>query len=150
MSAVGSWIGFAWCLFVRMDLSVSSRSRSWSELPERMGPKRTSTCRQNDSLDLVPPPGLQGLKYAVYFYGCKEAMNCSSIQFFAGYTDPFTIEKANEWNKTYRWVRAYEGEGSNFKMDVDFAGGITRDHLEEVFVTWETLASKIKDFVGDN
>jgi hypothetical protein len=90
---------------------------------------------------------IQGLKYVIYFYGCKEAKDCRSIQFSSGYTDPWTIEKANEWNKKFRWVKAYENEGSNFKMDVDFKGGITRQYLEEQFITWDSFVQDMKDAV---
>jgi hypothetical protein len=90
---------------------------------------------------------IQRLKYVIYFYGCKEAKDCRSIQFSSGYTDPWTIEKANEWNKKFRWVKAYENEGSNFKMDVDFKGGITRQYLEEQFVTWDSFIQDIMEAV---
>ena len=91
---------------------------------------------------------MQGLKYVIFFYGCKEGSNCRSIQFSAGYTDPFTTEKANEWNAKYRWIRASSKEGSNFKMDIDFAGGVTREHIEAQFATWESFITDIKDFVA--
>lgn len=69
---------------------------------------------------------LQGMKYVIYFYGCENHEKCKSIQFSSGYTNPFTADQANEWNKKYRWVKAFSGDGSNFKMDVMFRGGVTR------------------------
>lgn len=92
---------------------------------------------------------MQGLKYVVFFYGCKNGANCRSIQFSAGYTDDFAVERANEWNLKYRWIRAYAKEGSNFKMDVDFAGGITKANVEAQFATWESFVGDIKDFVAE-
>lgn len=92
---------------------------------------------------------MQGLKYVVFFYGCKDGANCRSIQFSAGYTDDFAVERANEWNLKYRWIRAYAKEGSNFKMDVDFAGGITKANVEAQFATWESFVGDIKDFVAE-
>ena len=44
--------------------------------------------------------------------------------------DAFTADQANEWNNKYRWIKAYSGDGSNFKMDVSFIGGITKANLE--------------------
>src|SRR5262249_11017505 len=79
---------------------------------------------------------LEGVKYWVYSYGCTNGANCRSIQFSTGYTDPFTAAKANEWNYQYRYVKAYESKGSNFRMDVDFQGGISRDNLDAQFDTW--------------
>ena len=91
---------------------------------------------------------LQGMKYVIYFYGCDNHEKCKSLQFSSGYTDPFTADQANEWNKKYRWIKAYSGDGSNFKMDVSFIGGITKANLEEQFSTWDSLTSDIKDFVN--
>lgn len=92
---------------------------------------------------------IQGIKYVIYFYDCTKGENCRSIQFATGYTDPFTAEQANAWNTEYRWVRAYEHDGSNFRMDVDFSGGITRANLEDQMATWDSLIPKIKKLVGD-
>jgi hypothetical protein len=91
---------------------------------------------------------LEGVKYVIYFYGCDKGASCRSIQFSTGYTDPFTADKANEWNTKYRWVKAYESDGSNFRMDVDFKGGITRDNLDANFETWDQFIDTIKDFVA--
>ncbi len=90
---------------------------------------------------------LEGLKYSIWFYDCKSGKDCRSIQLATGYTDDFSADKANEWNSKYRWVRAYAGGGSNFRMDVDFYGGVTRDYLENQFETWDTLVTDIKDFM---
>lgn len=90
---------------------------------------------------------LEGVKYTIYFYGCDKGANCRSIQFSTGYTDAFTDAKANEWNVKYRWVKAYEQDGSNFRMDVDFKGGITRANVDANFETWDSFISTIKDFV---
>ncbi|TIP52343.1 MAG: YbjN domain-containing protein, partial [Mesorhizobium sp.] len=76
---------------------------------------------------------VEGVKYVIYFYGCEDHENCKSLQFSTGYTDPLTADQANAWNAKYRWVKAYSGDGSNFQMDISFAGGITRANLEEQF-----------------
>src|SRR5262245_52558785 len=92
---------------------------------------------------------LQSVKYSIYFYGCEKGENCRSIQFSTGYTDAFTADKANEWNTKYRWVKAYESEGSNFRMDFDFKGGVTRGNLDAQFETWDSLITTIKEFVAE-
>ncbi|WP_181182198.1 MULTISPECIES: YbjN domain-containing protein [unclassified Mesorhizobium] len=91
---------------------------------------------------------VEGVKYVIYFYGCEDHENCKSLQFSTGYTDPLTADQANVWNAKYRWVKAYAGDGSNFRMDVSFAGGITRANLEEQFSNWNAMAANIKDFVN--
>ena len=83
------------------------------------------------------------------FYSCESGANCRSIQFSTGYTDPFSAEKANAWNRDYRWVKAYEVDGaSSFRMDVDFQGGITRESLDAQFETWNSFIPTIRDFVA--
>ncbi len=108
-----------------------------------------ATLDEDGSGDPMVAGRMQGMKYVIYFYGCKEGKNCRSIQFSSGYTDDFSTERANEWNLKYRWIRAYSKEGSNFKMDVDFAGGITKANVEAQFATWESFVGDIKDFVAE-
>ncbi|MEO5755868.1 MAG: YbjN domain-containing protein [Mesorhizobium sp.] len=103
---------------------------------------------KDDSGDPMVSGRLEGVKYVIYFYGCDNHEMCKSLQFSAGYTDAFTPEQANEWNKKYRWVKAYSGEGSNFKMDVSFIGGITKANLEEQFSNWDSMITNIKDFIN--
>ncbi|MEP6567802.1 MAG: YbjN domain-containing protein [Mesorhizobium sp.] len=102
---------------------------------------------KDDGGDPMVSGRLQGMKYVIYFYGCENHEKCKSLQFSSGYTDAFTAEQANEWNKKYRWIKAYAGDGSNFKMDVSFTGGITKANLEAQFSTWDSLTTDIKTFV---
>ncbi|WP_181177418.1 MULTISPECIES: YbjN domain-containing protein [unclassified Mesorhizobium] len=103
---------------------------------------------KDDNGDPMLSGRIEGVKYVIYFYGCEDHENCKSLQFSTGYTDPLTADQANAWNAKYRWVKAYAGDGSNFKMDVSFAGGITRANLEEQFSNWNTMAGNIKGFLS--
>jgi hypothetical protein len=103
---------------------------------------------KDDGGDPMVSGRLQDMKYVIYFYGCENHETCKSIQFSSGYTDAFTAEQANAWNKKFRWVKAYSGDGSNFKMDVSFLGGITKANLEEQFSNWNSMAGEIKDFIN--
>lgn len=89
----------------------------------------------------------QGMKYVILFYGCTDAEKCRSIQLSTGYTDAYTADKANEWNTKFRWIKAYDKDGSNFKMDIDFKGGITRDNVEAQLATWDSFIGDIKEAV---
>ena len=102
---------------------------------------------KDESGDPMVSGRLQGMKYWIYFYGCENHEKCKSLQFSSGYTDAFTADQANEWNKKYRWIKAYAGDGSNFRMDVSFTGGITKANLEAQFSTWDSLTTDIKAFV---
>ena len=103
---------------------------------------------KDDGGDPMISGRLQGMKYVVYFYGCENHENCKSIQFSSGFTDAFSVERANAWNEKYRWVKAFAADGSNFKMDVSFRGGITKANLEEQFSNWDSMTTDIKEFVS--
>ena len=103
---------------------------------------------KDDNGDPMISGRIEGVKYVIYFYGCENHENCKSLQFSTGYSDPLTADQANAWNAKYRWVKAYSGDGSTFKMDVSFAGGITRANLEEQFSNWNAMAGNIKDFIN--
>ena len=103
---------------------------------------------KDDNGDPMVSGRIQGMKYSVWFYGCENHEKCTSIQFAAGYSDDFTAEQANEWNKKYRYVKCFAGDGSNFRMDVSFRGGIARSNLEEQFSNWESMTSNIKEFMN--
>lgn len=117
-----------------------------SEIAKGFG---TSSIDKDSSGDPMVVGRLQGLKYVIYFYGCEKGENCKSIQFSTGYTDPFTAEQANEWNTKFRWIKSFADDGSNFKMDVSFVGGITKANLEQQFSTWDSLVSDIKEFLRE-
>lgn len=104
----------------------------------------SATMDKDNAGDPMIAGRLQGLKYVIYFYGCTGGRNCRSIQLATGYTDKLSAERADAWNGKFRWIRSYEGDGSNFRMDVDFAGGVTRAHPEEQLATWDSLVGEIK------
>lgn len=105
----------------------------------------SATLEKDSGGDPMVSGRIDGLKYAIYFYGCKDGANCRSIQFSSGYTDAWSVAKANEWNTKFRWIKAYEKDGSNFKMDVDFKGGVSKQFLDEQFITWQSFIQDMKD-----
>lgn len=115
------------------------------DIAKGFGPARME---KDDNGDPMISGRVEGVKYLIYFYGCEDHENCKSLQFSTGYTDPLTAEQANAWNAKYRWVKVYSGDGSNFKMDVSFAGGITKANLEEQFSNWNAMAANIKSFLS--
>ncbi|WP_371170403.1 YbjN domain-containing protein [Aliiroseovarius sp. 2305UL8-7] len=89
-----------------------------------------------------------GTDMAVYFYGCHEAKNCNSIQFFAGYTpeSEISMEAINLWNAENRYARAYEAENGGKRLEYDiYTGnaGVSADDFDEMFDLWTEL---VKDF----
>ena len=75
-----------------------------------------------------------GVPVTIFFMSCEGRTNCSTIQFYTGFTDAKNVplERINEWNKTRRFARAYiDNEGDpviEMDVDMDFQG-IARENF---------------------
>lgn len=137
-------------------LSVSATAQEQAEVYTTADPELvlelakgfgSAALEKDSSGDPMISGRVQGLKYVVWFYGCKDAVDCRSIQLSAGYTDEYSVEKANDWNSKFRWIKAFSKDGSNFRMDIDFKGGITRANLEAQLATWDSFVGDLKESV---
>lgn len=89
---------------------------------------------------------MRGMRYTIYFSSCENGTNCKTITLLTDNIYPFSAERANEWNKGHRWITAYEDNGSNFSMNIDFRG-ITKDYVVNQFETWFAYIPSIKEFL---
>lgn len=91
-------------------------------------------------------------KFSVYFYGCQDNMNCSSIMLKAGYdlNTGISALKINEWNRDKRFSKAYiDDEGDPFlEMDVnlDF-DGVGDKNFEDTLDWWRLLVEDFEEFI---
>lgn len=91
-------------------------------------------------------------KFSVYFYGCEDNDNCSSIMLKAGYDldNGISSLKINEWNREKRFAKAYiDDEGDPFlEMDVnlDFEG-IGDKNFEDDLDWWRLLVEDFEEFI---
>ncbi|MDQ7070451.1 MAG: YbjN domain-containing protein [Rhodobacterales bacterium] len=91
-------------------------------------------------------------KFRVYFYGCENNDNCSSLHFRAGYdlANGITASKMNEWNREKRFAKAYiDDEGDPFlEMDVnlDFEG-VGDENFEDSLDWWRLLVEDFEEFI---
>ena len=90
---------------------------------------------------------MQGIKYAVLFYGCDEGEGCSDIQFYAGFSHKVSVEAVNEWNQKKRFGKAYiDGDGDVcIDMSVSMAHGLPRETLDDAFNWWLVALVGLKD-----
>ncbi len=61
-----------------------------------------------------------------------------SIQFYVCFSETSaTLDKVNEWNRSKRFSRSYLDEEGDpcLELDLDLAGGITKDRLVDYFKT---------------
>lgn len=79
-----------------------------------------------------------GLNFGIFLYGCTKD-RCTSMQFVTSFAGSGkSPPAANEWNRNYRWIRAYiDGDKDLiFDFDVDLAPGVTYEGLGDLFDIW--------------
>lgn len=84
------------------------------------------------------------MKQAIYFYGCKDGKNCTSIQFvFVGSESGHTISTINDFNSEYRFAKAYLDKDNDavLQMDVVLNHKVSKAYLSEVFKRWDELSA---------
>lgn len=89
-----------------------------------------------------------GRNFTIFFMSCDDKeQNCTTIQFYAGFSDLKNIElsKINEWNKTRRFARAYiDNEGDpviEMDVDLDFNGIPEENFMANVDIFTDSLST---------
>jgi hypothetical protein len=92
----------------------------------------------------------EGLNCNIFFYGEPESGAYDSFQFHCGFRDKLSPEKANDWNRAKRFLKAYsdsDGEMS-IEMDIDIEGGVTKKFLEERISQWRLSLGRCVNFLA--
>lgn len=87
---------------------------------------------------------MHSVKYQLYFYGCKNGEQCTSVQFRAGFTqtdNKQTVQRMNEWNLTKRFGKAYiDTKGDAIiEMNVNLRGGVCNANFDETVGWWSSV-----------
>jgi Putative bacterial sensory transduction regulator len=84
---------------------------------------------------------MDGMKYAILFYGCKSGKDCDDIQFAAAWSTKIPMDKINTWNRTKRYGRAYiDSDGDpGLKMIVNIDYGVSKENLKDTFNWWKRI-----------
>lgn len=94
---------------------------------------------------------MEGIRYSVYFYGCRENKNCRTIQFSASWSAPgkFTLEQINDYNRQKRFGKVYlDKEGDPvIQFDVNLQKGVSQGNLEETFDWWKTIVAEFAKLI---
>lgn len=82
-----------------------------------------------------------GTSFEVYFYGCSNNVNCTSVQFYSGYrTDGrVTLEQINQWNAENRFIRGYVTDEGAARIETDaYTGqdGLSSDDFDSLVNIW--------------
>ncbi|NOT41566.1 MAG: YbjN domain-containing protein [Alphaproteobacteria bacterium] len=91
------------------------------------------------------------LHFQVYFYNCKNG-RCAEIQFSKGFDVPdgVTVEKLNEWNRDFRFGRAFADKENDpwVQMDVDLERGGTIESVANNLETWIVIVETFAETLG--
>lgn len=93
---------------------------------------------------------IDGNRYAILFYGCRDGTACTSIQLLASWVNPghLTLADINAWNQD-KWVgRAYMDEDNDPVLDfaINLEGGVSVRNLDDSFDWWKLA---LAEFVND-
>jgi len=95
---------------------------------------------------------IEGLNYSIFFYGCDSQDVCGSIQYSTWFTlnNPVPADTVNDWNRTKRFGKAWlDQDGRAYlQMDINVAGGVSRDNLHEWLDWWGIGVSEFATFIG--
>ena len=87
---------------------------------------------------------VDGYKTWISFYSENR-----SLQYNTRFKSDATLEKHNEFNNSYRFVRSTMPErgSASLRMDLEVDGGITKKRLIDSFKTWQMVFSTWRDKV---
>lgn len=91
--------------------------------------------------------------YAVFFYGCRDHRDCTSIQFSAGYNldSPMSAARANEWNRHQRFAKVYINDSGTpiLRMDMTMEGdGTGRRNFAYSLDFWRRQTENFEKFIN--
>jgi hypothetical protein len=105
--------------------------------------------------DQIVSTVIDGVDVDIYLYQCAgegEARRCQSIQYATGWAPRagLTVEKANAWNSSNRYIKAYITEkGSLYgEYDLDVSPGGTLAMLDDSLDNWRGMLTEFKKFFG--
>lgn len=98
---------------------------------------------------------IDGQKYTINFFGCADALPCTSIKLATRWKfkdGAVTLEEVNEFNRYSQLVRAYLSEEDEvaIAMEVLLKNGVSVDNLKEWFGWWSFRVGEFDDEVINN
>ena len=85
---------------------------------------------------------LEGTRYNIFFYGCRNGHHCTDLMFYATWQGGArSLEQLNDWNRTQRLSKAIiERDGRlSLQMPLNLQHGVTRGNLESTFDWWKDM-----------
>lgn len=93
-----------------------------------------------------------GTKVVIYFYGCQDNRNCTSIQLFSGYRTEGSVRmnKINEWNTGKRFARAYISDSGSARIEHDMylgRNGLDADDFAQMLSLWLQAVRQFEEHI---
>ena len=105
--------------------------------------------------DQIVSTVIDGAEVDIYLYQCAgegDARRCKSIQYATGWAPQagLTVEKANAWNSSNRYIKAYiTPKGSLYgEYDLDVSPGGTVEMLDDSLDNWRGMLTEFRKFFG--
>lgn len=93
-----------------------------------------------------------GNKFVIFFYGCTKNRDCTTLQFYAGWTGPkISLDQINKWNNDKRFSRAIIDKDGDpvIKQDLDLDdGGMSRLLFEDNVEYWVLVMTEFTKYIG--
>jgi hypothetical protein len=90
--------------------------------------------------------------FSIHFYSCTDHDQCKFVQFTSGWNlkNGITLDKLEAWNEHKVWGQAYRDSDKDpwLAMPVNFVGGVTRDHLDDMVDWWLTIEDDFQKHIG--
>jgi hypothetical protein len=108
----------------------------------------TANIETDDLGDPMIRGRIDGIIYAVFFYGCTNHVACNQIQFYASWSDvTITTDALNSWNRDTRYGKAFlDNERLPvLNMDVNLTAGVTEANMRDTFEWWKVVLADFSD-----
>lgn len=94
-----------------------------------------------------------GEQMNLFFYDCKEGVDCQAVQFFSGYRtdDGVPFETLNAWNTERRFIRAYITDDNVTRIEMDVAtsqDGVSYRDFGALVSLWLDSVVVFEDHIG--
>ena len=91
---------------------------------------------------------IDGSRYSVFFYGCKDGTNCKTIQFHNSFEvrKKPTLSAINTYNQKNRFGKVYADKDGDpaLEFDVNLDGGASPKLLDDTFDWWKVILANYK------
>ncbi len=83
------------------------------------------------------------VRFVIFFFGCTDGRNCSSLQFYSGFGEPRngSLKAMNEWNADNRYGRAYITDSGAARVEMDL-------NLDDEAISQELFTDKLNLWVA--